>query len=524
MALLSNINDKFAVDSTGAIQFNGQVGTSGYILKSNANAAPTWVDPSTVIGGPYLPLTGGTLTGATATASGISFTVGGTLTGTSATFSGTISAVGASTFNLGEGIFTKAVNTSSAIASSNVWGYGLYEGVSRIGEFSMVRDGSSSVYIGTSFAGQKLILGTAAKVPALTLDASQNATFAGTVQVNGSNVTVIKNSDPALTVSDTDTNYRGSMRWLSSSNVLEFFTRYAGTYYTNNLVLDRGNVGIGTNSLGEKLVIRETSNTAATRIKIEGGSYGFTLGKTTQAANYVHLRPGSNSPAVFRIMPNVGPNYSYMEVWGTDFESNTTNYNRLMFYINGSTGDANIKINKAGSSPAGSLYIGTASSEQAITILNSGNVGIGTTPTQPLDVDGYSICDKQFQRDNTLLTILNTPRVLNIGYRGPNGTYTFDPTTLFGSLAQGGQCTLEVTGWRAALNNGIIHWADNGSNTNIGAGQVYYTQTAYKLGGQSGSNLISVSNTSGTNNITITFTGWHSNSHGWNCKIISYQA
>jgi len=79
MALLSNINDKFAVDSTGAIQFNGQAGTSGYVLKSNGNAAPTWVDPSTVIGGPYLPLSGGTLTGATSTANGISFTVGGTL-------------------------------------------------------------------------------------------------------------------------------------------------------------------------------------------------------------------------------------------------------------------------------------------------------------------------------------------------------------------------------------------------------------------------------------------------------------
>ena len=63
-------------------------------------------------------------------------------------------------------------------------------------------------------------------------------------KVNGSNVTVINASDPVVTVSDTDTNYRGSMRWLSSSNVLEFFTRYAGTYYTNNLVLDRGNVGI----------------------------------------------------------------------------------------------------------------------------------------------------------------------------------------------------------------------------------------------------------------------------------------
>jgi len=93
MALLSNINDKFAVDSTGAIQFNGQAGTSGYVLKSNGNAAPTWVDPSTVIGGPYLPLSGGTLTGATSTANGISFTVGGTLTGTTADFTASSSDV-----------------------------------------------------------------------------------------------------------------------------------------------------------------------------------------------------------------------------------------------------------------------------------------------------------------------------------------------------------------------------------------------------------------------------------------------
>ena len=80
MASLSNINGIFDVHSTGAIQFNGNHGASGQILKSNGNAAPTWVDASTVIGGPYLPLAGGTLTGATATASGISFTVGGTLT------------------------------------------------------------------------------------------------------------------------------------------------------------------------------------------------------------------------------------------------------------------------------------------------------------------------------------------------------------------------------------------------------------------------------------------------------------
>jgi len=79
MASLSNINGIFDVHSTGAVQFNGNHGASGQILKSNGNAAPTWIPQSDIVGA-YLPLAGGTLTGATATASGINFTVGGDLT------------------------------------------------------------------------------------------------------------------------------------------------------------------------------------------------------------------------------------------------------------------------------------------------------------------------------------------------------------------------------------------------------------------------------------------------------------
>ena len=88
MASLSNINGIFDVHSTGAIQFNGNHGASGQILKSNGNAAPTWIPQSDIVGA-YLPLAGGTLTGATATASGISFTVGGNLTASN--FSGSSS-------------------------------------------------------------------------------------------------------------------------------------------------------------------------------------------------------------------------------------------------------------------------------------------------------------------------------------------------------------------------------------------------------------------------------------------------
>ena len=89
MASLSNINGIFDVHSTGAILFSTSHGTSGQILKSNGNAAPTWIPQSDIVGA-YLPLSGGTLTGATATATGISFTVGGTLTGTTATFAGNV--------------------------------------------------------------------------------------------------------------------------------------------------------------------------------------------------------------------------------------------------------------------------------------------------------------------------------------------------------------------------------------------------------------------------------------------------
>jgi hypothetical protein len=98
MASLSNINGLFDVHSTGAILFSDEHGTTGQILRSNGDAAPTWVAASTVIGGPYLPIAGGVLEGATSTDTGISFTVGGdlvvsgittlntTLTGKSATF------------------------------------------------------------------------------------------------------------------------------------------------------------------------------------------------------------------------------------------------------------------------------------------------------------------------------------------------------------------------------------------------------------------------------------------------------
>ena len=120
MASLSNINGIFDVHSTGAIQFNGNHGASGQILKSNGNAAPTWIPQSDIVGA-YLPLAGGTLTGATATASGISFTVGGALTAGSLAGPGSaITALNAS--NLASGTVALArMNKVLPTSGNYVW-------------------------------------------------------------------------------------------------------------------------------------------------------------------------------------------------------------------------------------------------------------------------------------------------------------------------------------------------------------------------------------------------------------------
>ena len=93
-----------------------------------------------------------------------------------------------------------------------------------------------------------------------------NSTFEGSVQVNGSNVTVLHASDPSVAVSGTDTNYKGIITWRNSGseNVLDFVTRYGGTYYTKNLVLDRGKVGIGTYTPGDLLTLAGSTNNYST--------------------------------------------------------------------------------------------------------------------------------------------------------------------------------------------------------------------------------------------------------------------
>ena len=194
----------------------------------------------------------------------------------------------------------------------------------------------------------------------LELNSSGNATFEGTGTFNGSNVTVINDSDPNFTVSDTDTNYRGSMRWLSSSNVLEFFTRYAGTFYTNNLVLDRGNVGIGTDSPDNKLDIALTTAAISfdTAIKVSANTDPVDY-TANRGAGILFQNADSYVAGIYGIRPTLGG-------WR----------GHLLFYTHTS---------------ASNNTFGTTFTEK-MRITDEGNVGIGTDlPVVPLHIVGTAV-------------------------------------------------------------------------------------------------------------------------------------
>jgi hypothetical protein len=77
-----NTTDAMTINTNGSVAFNGQVGTAGQVLQSNATSAPSWVTPSS---GSVTSVSGtGTVSGltlsGTVTGSG-SLTLGGAITG-----------------------------------------------------------------------------------------------------------------------------------------------------------------------------------------------------------------------------------------------------------------------------------------------------------------------------------------------------------------------------------------------------------------------------------------------------------
>ena len=254
MAILSNVNGKFAVDSTGAIQFSGSAGTSGYILRSNGNAAPTWVDSSTVIGGPYLPLTGGTLSGA--------------LAGTSATFSGNV-AIGpdaldiqikAASNNSGNNLIYMRGNASNDKSSLQINHFGYadyYIGVGHVG--------NGKFNIANDLTGNDFVIDTSGNVGIGVTGPNAKLKVEGNAATNGLSIKSAGNGGT----------YPFMVTW-SGGNEGDVFC-----------INDSLNVGIGTTSPSE--ILQTNKNSAGNIV----GGY-FTNSQANTGAESVSLAFGLN--------------------------------------------------------------------------------------------------------------------------------------------------------------------------------------------------------------------------------------
>ncbi len=380
MAILSNINDKFAVDSTGAIQFNGQAGTSGYVLKSNGNAAPTWVDASTVIGGPYLPLSGGTLTGATATASGISFTVGGTLTGTTATFSGSVT-IDSSTATLNiKGSNTGASLINFADSDDGNVGRIYYDHTNNFMQFKTndsekMRIDSSGVVSITNSADASLKVETSSGTNSsrLFLKAPTREWRIGVNDSFNSGSLFVYNTEANTYPFIIDTNGNAGIGTTSPSSLLHISKNSSNS----QLILERtgsstGKFKIYTNT--NSLFIYDDAQSSH-RMKIDSsGNVG--IGTTNPTRNLTIGNGSGNS-----VLAIVAATNGLSQIGLGD--SDDDNYGQIILRHS----DGLLQIQNGG---------GGGISERGLNITSSEDIGIGTTsPVTPLHVTGIGLQDMQ---------------------------------------------------------------------------------------------------------------------------------
>ena len=169
------------------------------------------------------------------------------------------------------------------------------------------------------------------------------------------------------------------------------------------------------------------------------------------------------------------------------------------------------------STNVGSAWMGASGSGLAVGV---GAYGAGNSVTDPngflIDASGNLSTRRRIQAKTDTGVGVSVTRNLFVAHGGSGFDYTFDPVALFGAALGGGKLLLEVTGWPSRLNCGYIVWRNDGNGSGlIGTGVVSYVQTAVQSAGNVAVSLPSTS----TNEIKITFTGWHTNDHGWSCYI-----
>jgi|SaaInlV_125m_DNA_1040241.scaffolds.fasta_scaffold20098_2 hypothetical protein len=517
MASLSNINGIFDVHSTGAILFSTSHGTSGQILRSNGNAAPTWVAASTVIGGPYLPLTGGTLTGP--------------LSGTSATFAGTVTAGSGSQAVNSDAMLTlrataySGLDIKSARTTGNIGGIRFYDTASNTvpeAQLNVEVDGSYNFYNGTNGAQLRLkITDYGSLVVGNTPGTNSNW---GKIQCGGT-----------ITVGNSSGTYKTHGRISGDSDGMKLKGTSTGTYSNPQGVTINGyNVGINTDSpsVGNAygLVIRSFTNPSrlvfwnntsgevssrGQRISfenancifenMESGYYAFkTGGSSANPSERMRIDSSGNVGINTTVFPSSG--FAKLVVAGSAIAARPSGVNDYFSYIKSNWALENafeIGIEGAGTQhrfiTSGNYYHGTelrfwTSDTQRVTINSIGNVGINeNSPSQTLDVNGQMTHNGLVMKsgdgvyiDRYLAYTINISLIafnwVDTGIYSNSGSYQLGASGTYAVQIYSDSHAGEPY-WYNAYWSGIMSWHQGSVNQNA-TFEIPLTQAAHSTNGR----------------------------------------
>ena len=226
-----------STNTAGAIQFNGyvgtrQTGTPTYLLGTDASG--NIVKTNTVPGsaaGPYLPLAGGVMTGPI-------------------DFNGTAGDHGEFEWTSGNG------------TTGDVWSLGFYQN-------SAFR-ASIDFFATTEAAGDGNIRFKSGNITTLTLDSSQNATFAG--KITSGNDIVNATAGVYTWTGDTDTFIQRSagneITFKTGASTALVLNSSQNATFAGDVVVDGGNITIDTDTAGNSLIWKESdSSTTAGQLR-----------------------------------------------------------------------------------------------------------------------------------------------------------------------------------------------------------------------------------------------------------------
>lgn len=274
-----------------------------------------------------------------------------------------------------------------------------------------------------------------------------------------------------------------------------------------------GYVGIGLTAPSARL---------NTGVNVEGSFLPYLNGTGTSfttATNIITVHDssalGTNTTAGLMLINNNNSNDAPSPLIAFSARSTSNTYNHTYAAIWGEKDSTGADTNWN----TGSIIFATSTSTgpyERMRINPVGNVTIGTTNNAALlNVGGPILASDNGQTAGMYVT-----RNLTISHPGSSGTFTrtFNPVTQFGISRTGGAVKIMASGWQGKLQAGYIVWRNAGGGGNITA--VYYYPSASSGLGET----ITVGvNAANNNTIDVTFTGWHSNSHGWYTKISATQ-